>query len=275
MEIAEIIKESFIFPSRNLENLVMFIVVRFVFALLLFGAVTGAAFAISQGHFPIVGAILIIFVLVVEFIIRGYKLSILKSGINRDEDAPRFVWRDDFINGIKMIIVFIVYFIIPVIFVIMSTLMLNIPAQVHNILQKQVGAATNISANSNAIAINVIPQFSVNTFSVSLLLVMVIALVLYIIFSFLETMGESRLANTGSLREALNIVESFKDITRIGVGKVVGVILFVALIIFIILTILSYIYQAIPELTILSIVVVPYLVFFSKRANGLLYSNIA
>lgn len=275
MEIVDIIKESFIFPSKNLENLVMYIVVRFIFALLLFGAITGASFAVSQNHFPVVGAVLIIFTLIAEFIIRGYKLSILKSGINREEDAPRFVWKNDLINGIKMMIVFIVYLIVPVIVVIISAIMLNIPAQAHNILQKQVAAVTNVSAQTNAATFNAIPQSSIDTFMVSISIVFVIALILYIIFSFLETMGESRLANTGSLGEALNIVESYKDIRRIGVAKVIGVILFVAIIIFIILTVWSYIYHAIPELSILTMVLTSYLIFFAKRANGLLYSDIA
>jgi hypothetical protein len=88
-------------------------------------------------------------------------------------------------------------------------------------------------------------------------------------------MGQSRLANTGSLGEALNIPEAARDISRIGVGKVIAVVLLIIVVIGVIQAILGYVYGQVPQLSLLSIIVTPYLAFFSQRAYGLLYSDIA
>ena len=98
---------------------------------------------------------------------------------------------------------------------------------------------------------------------------------LLVIFTFLQTMAQARLANTGSLTEALNIFESAKDISRIGVGKVILVIILILIIIAIIQTVLSAIYGAVPILSVISIIITPYLIIFTQRSIGLLYSDIA
>ena len=83
------------------------------------------------------------------------------------------------------------------------------------------------------------------------------------------------MANTGSLTEALNVFESAKDISRIGIGKVIVVIILVIVIVAVIEMILSAIFNYVPILSILSIIITPYLLFFTQRAVGLLYSDIA
>ena len=88
-------------------------------------------------------------------------------------------------------------------------------------------------------------------------------------------MGTARLANTGSLSDAVNVVEAFKDITRIGVGKVIAVILLSIIVVAVINGVLGYVYGQIPQLSIISIIVAPYLAFFTNRVTGLLYSDIA
>ena len=95
------------------------------------------------------------------------------------------------------------------------------------------------------------------------------------LFSFVQIMANSRLANTDSLGDALNIPEAFKDISRIGVGKVVATIVLVVIVSVVISAILSAVYQQVPQLAILNIIVTPYLMFFTNRATGLLYSDIA
>ena len=103
----------------------------------------------------------------------------------------------------------------------------------------------------------------------------IVALVVFVIFSFFHTMAQARLANTDSLFEALNVFEAAKDITRIGVTKVIILILLVIIIISVIEAILSAIFSYVPLLSILSIIITPYLIFFAQRAIGLLYSDIA
>ncbi len=88
-------------------------------------------------------------------------------------------------------------------------------------------------------------------------------------------MAEARLANTGSLSEALNVFEAAKDIRRIGIGKVIILVLLVIIIVAVIEMIFSALFSIIPILSILSIIIAPYLAFFAQRAVGLLYSDIA
>ena len=88
-------------------------------------------------------------------------------------------------------------------------------------------------------------------------------------------MGQSRLAKTDNLGEALNIREAFGDIARIGYGKVIGVIILIFVIIIVINMVLTLLNSYINGIGILSIIVTPYLVFFAARATGLLYSDMA
>ncbi|MBR1611426.1 MAG: DUF4013 domain-containing protein, partial [Methanobrevibacter sp.] len=121
----------------------------------------------------------------------------------------------------------------------------------------------------NAISPVLIPFL--NSFAITL----TVALVVFLIFSILYLMAETRLANTGSFRQALNIFEAAKDITRIGVGKVVVLVLAIVVVIAIIEIILTIALIFYPFLvSVLYIILTPYVVLVSQRALGLLYSDI-
>ena len=277
MEIMDIIKEAFIFPSQNLEKLAIYIVLTFVMGLFIAGGVISGVFAtINNSIYFVITAILAIIGIAIALIISGYQIGIIKSGIDQVEEAPSFDWLNDLVTGIKTLIVSIVYFIIPAIIIAIVALITNIPGQIVNIAQQ---AALN-PANATAVASGSAPVATISDAAAASLITSfaitgIIALVLIIIFAFLATMGTARLANTGSLSEAVNVVEAFKDITRIGVGKVIAVILLSIIVVAIINGILGYVYGQIPQLSIISVIVTPYLVFFTNRVTGLLYSDIA
>jgi hypothetical protein len=107
--------------------------------------------------------------------------------------------------------------------------------------------------------------------AISLATTVAIGVIVFVIFSFFQSMAQARLANTGSLGEALNVMEAAKDLRRIGIGKVIIVVLLIIIVVAVINMILSII----PFLAILSIIITPYLVIFAQRAIGLLYSDIA
>jgi hypothetical protein len=89
-------------------------------------------------------------------------------------------------------------------------------------------------------------------------------------------MAEARLANTGSLREALNIYEALKDIKRIGVGKFALIVILIGILFVIIEILLLIAISYYPFLFIIVyIVLTPYQILVSQRAIGLLYSDIA
>lgn len=277
MEIIDIIKESFIFPSQNLEKLAIYIVLMFVLGLLAVGGiVTGALGFMEDTFFFIFTAVLFVLALVISFLITGYQISILKSGIDFDEEAPAFDWLNDIVTGIKMFIVSIVYFIIPTIIVSILSLVTNIPGQILQIGRQAALTQANATAVANGTTpLATVSQAAMANLFTSIAITSVIAVILFVIFAFLQTMGQSRLANTGSLAEAVNVIEAFKYITRIGAGKVIAVNLLVMIIVALISGILGYISSQVTQFSILSIIVTPYLAFFTQRAIGLLYSDIA
>lgn len=278
MEIMEIIKDAFIFPSQNLEKLAIYIVLTVVTGLLVGGgAALGLLSTLNASYLAIIGVILFIIGIILALIISGYQLDILKSGIDLVDEAPSFDWKNDLINGIKLLIVGIVYFIIPAIIVLIVGLVTNLPGNFMKIINEASVAPANATAmaNSTGVAMNAVSQSTIAAFGTSLAVTAMVAFVLFIIFAFIETMGQARLANTGSLGHALNIPEAAKDLTRIGIGKVVAVVILVIIIVAVINAILGYLSGQVSQLSILSLIVTPYLAFFSQRASGLLYSDIA
>ena len=277
MEIIDIIKEAFIFPSKNLEKLAIYIVLMVVIGILAMGGVFTGVFAVTDNNlYFILTAILAILAIVISFIISGYQIGIIKSGIIQVDEAPSFDWANDLVTGIKMLVVSIVYFIIPTIVVAIMALVTNIPGQLIEIgKQAAVTPANATAVASGAAPIVTISDAAAASLATSVAITAIIGFIVFIIFAFLKTIGDARLANTGSLSEAVNVIEAFKDITRIGVGKVIAVILLSVIVVAVIQGILGYLYGQIPQLSILSLIVTPYFAFFTNRVTGLLYSDIA
>ncbi|WP_405267967.1 DUF4013 domain-containing protein [Methanobrevibacter sp.] len=277
MEILDIIKESFIFPSNNLEKLAIYIVLSFVLGLFAVGGVLSIYLASeSSSIYFILTAILFLISLIIGLIITGYQVYIVKSGIDMDDKAPEFDWKNDIVTGIKMIIVNIVYMIIPSILVGIVALIANVPGNVLQMAQEMSANSANVTAVANSTsALASVSDATMAAFGTSIAITGMAAVILFIIFAFFLTIAEARLANTGSLGQGLNIPEVVKDISKIGVGKVIAVFLLVFVIITVIQTIISVLSGIVPPLAIISLIVTPYLTFFSSRATGLLYSDIA
>ena len=276
MEIMEIIKDSFTFPVNNIKALAIYIAITFVIGILCAGGVVTAVFSVDSAAYLIVSAILIILAIVVAFVLAGYEIDIIKTGIDLEEFAPSIDFKVDLIRGVKAVIVSIVYFIIPAIITIIVGFITNVPGNFVNVMQYVNQTATNTNGTTVAsTTLNMVPDSVMANLFGSISITILVALVLFIIFSFFQYMANARLANTDSLGEALNIPEAFRDISRIGYGKVIAVVLLMVIISVVIMTILGYVYQQIPALSILNIIVSPFLMFAINRANGLVYSDIA
>ena len=276
MEITEIIKESFIFPANNLKALAIYIAITFVMGILVAGGIFSALGIQNSALYGILSFILFIIAVLVGFILSGYEIDIIKTGIDLEDLAPDFDWKADLIRGIKAIIVAIVYFIIPAIITLIVAFITNVPGNIVNVTQYINQTAVN--ANGTVVAnsvLEMVPKSVMSGLVGSISITLLVAAVLFIIFSFIQELANSRLANTDSLGEALNIPEAVKDISRIGVGKVLATLILVFIVSLVIGAILSAVYQQVPQLSILNIIVTPYLMFFTNRATGLLYSDIA
>ena len=275
MDVTEIIKDAFLFPSKNIQILLIYFVLA-IFAGLFstIGTVLYVLGVINPECF-LWGGIAVIVSILIGWVLSGYLISVIKSGIDRDEEVPAFAWWDNFITGFNNCIVSIVYFLIPALLVVFAGYLTDIFGKIMLFAIECGSQIQNVLGGASvAAAFESIFQALVSL-AVVLAITIALAIVLFVIFSFLHTIAQARLANTGSLTEALNVVETAKDITKIGVTKVIAVIFLVIIIVAIIEAILSAIFNYVPILSIISIITVPYLIFFTQRAVGLLYSDIA
>ena len=276
MEIMEIIKEAMVFPSKDIVKLAVYIALSVVSVLLgAFGILYLAIGVASQSFWIIIGVIAFIAALILGFITTGYIVSIIRSGIEHEESAPQFMWKENLVTGIKFVVLNIVYFIIPAIVVLILGWVTNLFGMASIMFTRMMYASMAAPANATVTIADVVPQSMIISFGNSLIIVGIVAFILFVIFGFLETMGQCRLAKTDSLGYAVNIPEAFKDIGRIGFGKVIGLTVLIFVIILVINCIISGLNAYIAGFSILSIIVTPYLSFFAARASGLLYSDIA
>lgn len=276
MEIMEIIKEAMVFPSKDIVKLAVYIALSVVSVLLgAFGIIYLAIGVASQSFWIIIGLIAFIAALILGFITTGYIVSIIRSGIEHEESAPQFMWKENLVTGIKFVVLNIVYFIIPAIVVLILGWVTNLFGMASIMFTRMMYASMYAPANATVTIADVVPQSMIISFGNSLIIVGIVAFILFVIFGFLETMGQCRLAKTDSLGYAVNIPEAFKDIGRIGFGKVIGLTVLIFVIILVINCIISGLNAYIAGFSILSIIVTPYLSFFAARASGLLYSDIA
>lgn len=276
MEIMEIIKESMVFPSKDLAKLAIYIVFAIVAVILVACGIAFIALGLADSAlWAIIGIILFVAGLAFGFIITGYQISIIKTGIEHTDSAPEFNWKGNLITGIKYLVVNFVYFIIPAIVVLIVAWATNLFGLAYDMFYKMMMASMAAPANATVVINDVVPQSQIIQLGNAMIVTGVVAFVLFVAFALIQTMGQSRLAKTDSLGDALNIPEAFKDIGRIGWGKVLAVVILVFIIIAVINAILTGLNSYINGLSILSIIITPYLTFFAARATGLLYSDIA
>lgn len=193
----------------------------------------------------IIISILGIISLIVGIIIDGYAVSVIKKGIENSSEIPGIDIVSNFVDGIKVIVISIVYFIIPII--------------VFAILAFATGAV----------------GATVDHFVASLGIIGIIAVILFLIFGILQVVALSRFADTGSLGHALSIGEVFDDAKKIGLIKILLFLIIVAIISAIAIFIISII-GLIPYVGVIisSILIGGFLLLFYNYALGLLYSEV-
>ena len=106
---------------------------------------------------------------------------------------------------------------------------------------------------------------------------LIVGIILFIIAAFALLMAQCRLAHTDSLGEALNIPEAIKDITKVGIIKIIAVFLILVILGFVVSFILG-LFSVLGDVgtyigAILSGIFTIYLAFVVFRASGLLYSD--
>ena len=102
----------------------------------------------------------------------------------------------------------------------------------------------------------------------------IISLILVIVFALANFMAKCRLAKTDNLGDALAIGEAIGDISRVGLGKILGTVIVIAIIVLIVTAICVWISGINNTVgSILLGIFSVYVVFFYNRAIGLMYSE--
>jgi hypothetical protein len=118
MELMEIFRDALVYPFNNIKALLIYMVLGIILGIAIIGTVVAvsASFA-AENILALIGSGIlgIIVALLIGFFILGYELDIIKYGIQRDEGAPEIDFVRQFINGVKFVVVDIVYMIIPII----------------------------------------------------------------------------------------------------------------------------------------------------------------
>ena len=118
MELGEIITDALTYPLQNIKALVIYIILGIILGLAVGGTVAGVVVGSQANNALAVigsGILGIIVALVLGFFISGYQFDITKYGIERSNAGPEIDFVRQFINGVKLVVVTIVYMIVPII----------------------------------------------------------------------------------------------------------------------------------------------------------------
>lgn len=215
----------------------------------------------------IISSVLGIVAAVASIITSGYSVSVVKKAIVKSDEIPDLDLRENIIDGLKMIVMLIVYYIIPIIITL-------IVAFATGFFNQYIEVATYASQYGSNF-VNMVSEDLMMSLVSSAAITIIVGIILLVIFSLLFYMGICRLAKYNSLSEGADIPEAARDLKRIGIGKVIGwmILLFV---IIAILTFIETFISSIPSVGVLisAFLISTYNLFIAYRSVGLLYSAI-
>lgn len=277
MNITEIIKDAFLFPSKNMERFAVYLVLSVLMTVFILGGTLVYPWGFFNVDNYAIGGIYLVIALVIGFFISGYHLKVIKSGIELDDEVPVFELGENFLGGFEITIISVFYFIIQAFIIAVAVLATNVFGNAIATVQEIRLQIFNVffMVNSADIAVDAISN-AVFNFIISLAITIAVALIVFLIFSILQSASQARLANTDSLKYALDIFEALKDIKRIGIVKVLLLVLLVLVIIAVMATIFIILFNYLPlVVSVIYILLVPYIALAIQRLIGLAYSDIA
>ena len=238
MEIGEIIGDAVRYPLNHTKSLLIYIVIMFIIALI--AIFTGIGLVAGQETNQVLASGIIGFIGLLLIII----IALLVDGYGLDI-VKLGIDKSDAAPEIdigRQVIAGLKYLIVGIVYIIIPFIVMLLLSAINDTLG------------------------------------LIVGVILFIIFGLALLMGQCRLANTGSLGEALNIPEAIKDLQAIGIFKVLIVIIIVG-IIALILNFIAGIFSGMGDIgsfisAILSAIVGAYTFFFGNRATGLLYSDL-
>ena len=249
MDIGKCISRSFKYPFKDFSNF-KFVMLFFCIVVPLFYEIL---YDVSLG---IVDYISLILVLILILVMPGYLISIIKNGITQDTEVSKFNIKKNIVDSFKVFLIALVYAIIPVIVMLIVAFSFGIFAYSGIDL-------TNLStAQSNQIALGII-------------ITVLIALLVEFIYTIFLIVALARFAHYESTSQALEFGKVYRDIRKIGIGKLIGWLILTNIIFnliarFGILLILIPVAGGLIYLMIL----LPFALLFYAYSIGCIYSNV-
>lgn len=277
MNITELFKDAFNYSTRDWGKIL--ILGLLIFGILILALLMGVSAIFGQIIVvTILGIITVIFAIAVGLIYNGYSLSVIRdtiinknvSVVDKEEALPDFRWSENIIDGLKVLILTIVYMIIPVIVGIILAYGLGVFSdaaiinQTMNMYNQSTGAQLPF----------VFSTMYMGFAGFSITIVHTVTMILAIIFTLFAIIAMGRLAETGRLGSIIEFSEIINTISKIGWGNYI--IWFILL--YIIVTLISLVAALIIFIPVIGIIIylliIPaFLIIFESRAIGLIYNE--
>ncbi len=266
MNLREIIMDAIKYPISDTRKFLIFCVLIIIMSL----STILPSYGVKNDTLSL---ILTLVTLIVSFIVLGYSVEVIKGGTEGDDTLPDFDYVKQFVIGIKAFILDIIYFIIPAVIVIIVASASGLFTSFTEIVYASIDAISNGASNSTMI-MAAIPQSAIATFTNALAITLIVAIILFVIFSLMAVTALVRFAKSGSGIEGLRFKEILKDMSKIGFVKII-VTLIVIYIIAAALVVVIGLIGLIPYIGVFIgiFVGVPFIMLFLYRAIGLLYTD--
>ena len=237
MNLSDIFSDAVSYPFSNIVNYL------FVGVLALLASLPNIikAFNMDSSAVSAVAAILAVFF---SIVLSGYCVTVIKKGIENSDEIPEINVFGNLIDGIKVFIISIVYYIIPLVVVLIFAVMTG-----------AIGAGLGVLVAALGVFL-------------------IVAILLFILFGIFEVVAIARFAKTGELSDALNIGAVIEDAKRIGIINIIAFIL-ISIVIVAVAYIVGTIICLVPFIGAIlsSLIVGGFVVLFYNKALGLLYSQ--
>ena len=237
MSLGEILSDAIRYPFSDITKFLI------VGILALLAGITSVLYPTGSDG-SVIFILLAIISLVFAFIISGYGVAVIRNTIKNSDEIPGIDPVANIIDGIKVAIIGIVYYIIPLILVVIISFVLGL-----------IGAG-------------------LNQVSAVVIIASIIGIILFVLFSIFEIVAVARFADKGELGAALSIGEVIEDAKRVGI---LNIILFtiVAVILILILSLIAGVLALIPIIGIIVGVIIlgGFMILFYNRGIGLLYAS--
>ena len=266
MNLREIITDAIKYPISDIRKFLIFCVLIIIMSL----STILPSYGVKNDTLTL---ILSIVTLIVSFIVLGYTIDVIKSGTEGDNTLPDFDYVKQFVIGIKALILDIIYFIIPAVIAIIVASASGLFTSFTKIVYASIDAIGNGAENFTTIMAT-IPKSTIATFTNALTITLIVAIILFIIFSLMSFTAMVRFAKSGSGIEGLRFRQILKDMSEVGFLKIIATLIVIYIIAFA-LTLVIGLIGLIPYIGVFIgiFVGVPFILLFAHRAIGLLYAD--